>query len=166
MKKINKDLLPEKGKIDRNLLPKTVIPVLPIDIKLTKKTLNKKFMNKNQELLYKIIQTHPRASITVLMKIIYIIDLISFKDSGKQISNLEWKRYFYGPFNSHLYIEAGCSGDAYNAVDNININNNYMNMIQVSCRNLDHRGGMRYKVKVGLFYIRLSKKCILCGGIN
>ncbi|MBP8979031.1 SocA family protein [Candidatus Dojkabacteria bacterium] len=60
-------------------------------------------MDKTKELLYCIIKQHKVATITVLMKLSYIIDLVSKKQTGQKISNFSYKRYFYGPFDSSIY---------------------------------------------------------------
>lgn len=60
-------------------------------------------MTKTKQLLYYIIANHPKASVTVLMKLCYLIDLISIKELGQSISQFSYKRYFYGPFDSHIY---------------------------------------------------------------
>lgn len=60
-------------------------------------------MDKTHQVIYKIISSHPSASITVIMKLAYIIDLIATRDLGKQITDLKYKRYFYGPFDSKVY---------------------------------------------------------------
>ena len=60
-------------------------------------------MNKNHQLLVYLSKEHPSASITVLMKLAYLIDLISVKKLGKQISSFEYIRYNYGPFAREIY---------------------------------------------------------------
>lgn len=61
-------------------------------------------MKKTKQLLYYIISKHPRASVTVLMKLSYLIDLVSLKDTKEKISEFDYKRYFYGPFDSQIYV--------------------------------------------------------------
>lgn len=58
---------------------------------------------KTKQLLHFIISRHPNASITELMKLAYLIDLVSVKEGNKQISNFEYKRYYYGPFDDKIY---------------------------------------------------------------
>ncbi len=60
-------------------------------------------MKKTKQLLAYLVQNDPNISITSLMKLSYIVDLISIKKSGKQISNFEYKRYKYGPFDNKIY---------------------------------------------------------------
>lgn len=59
--------------------------------------------NKNKQLLAYLVQNNPNISITSLMKLSYIVDLVSIKKIGKQISNFEYKRYKYGPFDNKIY---------------------------------------------------------------
>ncbi len=42
------------------------------------------------------------ASVTVLMKLSYLIDLISFKRRGEKITDYRYIRYFYGPFDRKI----------------------------------------------------------------
>jgi hypothetical protein len=60
-------------------------------------------LDKNHQLLAYLAKEHPSASITVLMKLCYLIDLISTKKLGKQISTFEYIRYSYGPFTQDVY---------------------------------------------------------------
>lgn len=60
-------------------------------------------MNKNFQLLAYLAKEHPSASITVLMKLSYLVDLISIKKLGHQISDFEYMRYSYGPFTQKIY---------------------------------------------------------------
>jgi len=56
--------------------------------------------NRTKELLVYIIKQHAKASITVLMKLSYLIDLISVKEENRQISAFNYVRYLYGPYDS------------------------------------------------------------------
>ncbi len=60
-------------------------------------------MDKNHQLLAYLAKEHPSASITVLMKLSYLVDLISVKKLGNQISSFEYIRYNYGPFTQDIY---------------------------------------------------------------
>ncbi len=60
-------------------------------------------MDKNHQLLAYLAKEHPSASITVLMKLSYLVDLISVKKLGNQISSFEYIRYNYGPFTQEIY---------------------------------------------------------------
>jgi len=43
------------------------------------------------------------ATVTMVMKLAYLIDLVSVGRTGKQISGFRYKRYKYGPFDSTIY---------------------------------------------------------------
>lgn len=58
---------------------------------------------KTKQTLTYIIQNYPDVSITSLMKLSYIVDLVSIKKNRNQISGFEYKRYKYGPFNDKIY---------------------------------------------------------------
>jgi uncharacterized phage-associated protein len=60
-------------------------------------------LTKTEQLLAYLIQRHPAVTITSLMKLSYIIDLISVQKTNKQISNFEYRRYKYGPFDQRIY---------------------------------------------------------------
>ena len=54
---------------------------------------------KTIQLLTYVIQRHSKATRTVLMKLAYLIDLTSVKKTGNMISEFEYKRYIYGPYD-------------------------------------------------------------------
>jgi hypothetical protein len=60
-------------------------------------------LSKMHQFLGYIIKHHPDSSITGLMKLSYIIDLVSIKKSNQQISAFEYIRYNYGPFSRTIY---------------------------------------------------------------
>lgn len=60
-------------------------------------------LTKNQQLIAYLGEKHTRATITVLIKLAYFIDLVAMKKTGKQISNFSYVRYFYGPFDQKIY---------------------------------------------------------------
>ena len=62
-------------------------------------------MKKTKQLLAYLIKNRPNIniSITSLMKLTYIIDLVSINKIKKQISDFEYTRYKYGPFDKKIY---------------------------------------------------------------
>jgi hypothetical protein len=60
-------------------------------------------MEKTKQLLYYIISRYPKASVTALMKLCYLIDLVSIKKTSVQISEFSYIRYFFGPFDQKIY---------------------------------------------------------------
>jgi len=59
-------------------------------------------LNKTQKLLAYLVKNHQKASITVLMKLSYLIDLVSIKRTGKPITYYNYIRYYYGPFDNTI----------------------------------------------------------------
>jgi uncharacterized phage-associated protein len=59
-------------------------------------------LNKTQQLLAYLVKNHQKASITVLMKLSYLIDLVSIKRTGKAITHYKYIRYYYGPFDNTI----------------------------------------------------------------
>ena len=59
-------------------------------------------LNKTQQVLAYLIKNHPRASITVLMKLSYLVDLVSVARTQKQITHYNYIRYYYGPFDNAI----------------------------------------------------------------
>lgn len=55
-------------------------------------------MSKNKQFLVYLVSNHSETSITSLMKLAYLVDLISVGKNAKQISSYEYIRYFYGPY--------------------------------------------------------------------
>lgn len=60
-------------------------------------------LSKDEQLLAYISKYHPRATVTVFMKLCYLIDLISFQKKGVGISSFQYIRYKYGPFDKKIY---------------------------------------------------------------
>ena len=58
---------------------------------------------KTPQLLTYVIKTLPGASVTSLMKLSYIIDLVAVQNDNKKISDFEYVRYNYGPFDKKIY---------------------------------------------------------------
>ena len=58
---------------------------------------------KTKQLLAYLVQEHSSPSVTVLMKLSYLIDLVSVKKEQEQVTDFEYKRYHYGPFDQSIY---------------------------------------------------------------
>lgn len=58
---------------------------------------------KTKSLILYLISSKPNMSITALMKLIYLVDLISVRERKKQVSNFSYIRYNFGPFNKGIY---------------------------------------------------------------
>lgn len=58
---------------------------------------------KTKEVLLRIIKEHGDATITVIMKTCYLIDLTAKRRIGKRITGLDYIRYNYGPFDPNIY---------------------------------------------------------------
>ncbi len=65
----------------------------------------KTMTTKNHQLLSYLAKKHPQASVTVLIKLCYLADLVSIKNGGEKISNFTYVRYFYGPFDKTIYVD-------------------------------------------------------------
>jgi uncharacterized phage-associated protein len=59
--------------------------------------------NKTKQIITYLIDKHPNTSVTALMKLCYLIDLVSIKETGKQITNFTYIRYNFGPFDKKIY---------------------------------------------------------------
>lgn len=64
---------------------------------------NKIMEKKNLQLLAFLAKEHSEASVTVLIKLCYLADLISIKRYGNKISSFEYVRYYFGPFDPEIY---------------------------------------------------------------
>lgn len=58
---------------------------------------------KTKQLLVYITKGYKSASVTMLMKLAYLIDLVAVGRKGEQISGFRYRRYNYGPFDSRIY---------------------------------------------------------------
>lgn len=58
---------------------------------------------KTKQFLIYITKQFKSASITTLMKLAYLIDLVAVSKGKKQISNFIYRRYKYGPFDPNIY---------------------------------------------------------------
>lgn len=59
--------------------------------------------NKTEQLLAYLAKNHPGSTVTSIMKLAYLVDLVSVKRTGKQVSNFEYRRYNFGPFDKKIY---------------------------------------------------------------
>jgi uncharacterized phage-associated protein len=60
-------------------------------------------VSKTKQLLAYIVRNYSQISITSLMKLSYIIDLVHISKTNKQISDFKYIRYTYGPFAYKIY---------------------------------------------------------------
>ena len=60
---------------------------------------------KTTALLEYFAHRHNKPSVTVLMKLCYLTDLIAIKRLGQPITNYEYERYTFGPFNKKIYAD-------------------------------------------------------------
>lgn len=65
--------------------------------------LNKKMSEKTKQFILYLIKNNPKSSITSLMKLAFLADLVSVKRLKKQISSFSYRRYHYGPFDKQIY---------------------------------------------------------------
>lgn len=63
---------------------------------------------KTEQILVYIIKNHPKLPTTSLMKLSYLADLMSIQELGSQISDFEYIRYNYGPFDKKIYEYIEC----------------------------------------------------------
>jgi len=61
--------------------------------------------NKNKQLVAYIVKNHPKVSVTGIMKLCYLIDLFAVKKGKGQISNFNYTRYYYGPYDKSVTNE-------------------------------------------------------------
>ncbi|MDD5084295.1 MAG: Panacea domain-containing protein [Candidatus Moranbacteria bacterium] len=59
--------------------------------------------NKTKQLLGYLSKEHSNATVTVLMKLAYLTDLISTQRTGAKISSFDYQRYHFGPFDQKIY---------------------------------------------------------------
>jgi uncharacterized phage-associated protein len=62
-------------------------------------------MNKTEQLLAYFVANHHEPTVTSLIKLCYLVDLVSMKKRDTQISSFEYVRYYYGPFDRKIYQE-------------------------------------------------------------
>ena len=58
---------------------------------------------KNLQILSYLAKNRPGASVTVLIKLCYLADLISLKKGKDKISTFNYVRYYFGPFDKEIY---------------------------------------------------------------
>ena len=59
--------------------------------------------DKTGELLTYLAEKHPNPTVTVLMKLCYLIDLVSMKKYGGKVTDFNYIRYKFGPFDKKIY---------------------------------------------------------------
>lgn len=62
-------------------------------------------LSKNQNLLAYFAKKHDKPTVTVLMKLCYLADLIYYKKNKSQITDYEYRRYTFGPFDKNIYTD-------------------------------------------------------------
>jgi len=62
-----------------------------------------KMKEKTKQLLTYISKNYMPATVTSLMKLAYLIDLVAISKDDNKISDFEYRRYKYGPFDSRIY---------------------------------------------------------------
>ncbi len=60
-------------------------------------------MNKTEQMLLYLIRNGQAISVTSLIKLAYLCDLVSIKRTGQKISDFDYIRYYYGPFDKKVY---------------------------------------------------------------
>lgn len=63
--------------------------------------------DKTLQFLTYIIKEYPRIPITSLMKLSYLADLVNIKKTKTKISDFEYIRYNFGPFDNKIYDYVG-----------------------------------------------------------
>jgi uncharacterized phage-associated protein len=58
---------------------------------------------KNKEIIKQIIFTYGSCTITALVKLSYLVDVAYYYKNECKISNFNYIRYFYGPFDKNIY---------------------------------------------------------------
>lgn len=58
--------------------------------------------SKTKQLISYLIDKHAVATVTSLVKLCYLADLVNFQSHNKQISKLEYIRWHYGPYDSKI----------------------------------------------------------------
>lgn len=59
--------------------------------------------SKTLQILSYIIKNHPNVSVTSLMKLSYLIDLVAIDKGKNKIFDFQYIRYNYGPFDKNIY---------------------------------------------------------------
>lgn len=59
--------------------------------------------NRTEQLLAYLAKNHSEATVTVLMKLAYLVDLSSIEENNKSVSSFKYRRYNYGPFDESIY---------------------------------------------------------------
>lgn len=62
-------------------------------------------MTKREQIISYLVKLHKHANKTVLMKLSYIVDLTSIARGKEKLTDFNYIRYYYGPFDSNLYID-------------------------------------------------------------
>lgn len=58
---------------------------------------------KNKELILFILKNRWESSVTAILKILYLIDLRYLKETWNKLSEFNYVRYNYGPFDKRIY---------------------------------------------------------------
>lgn len=58
---------------------------------------------KNKQIIAYFVKNHARPGITCLMKLAYLVDYLRVKNGKEKISDFQYIRYNFGPFNPSIY---------------------------------------------------------------
>lgn len=67
-------------------------------------TTSSKLDQKTKDLITYITSKHHVSTVTSLIKLCYLSDLVSYKETGKQISSFNYVRWYYGPYDQAINI--------------------------------------------------------------
>lgn len=58
-----------------------------------------------QKYLLYFSKFHPKPSVTVLMKLCYLLDLMAVGEGNEKLTDFKYIRYSFGPFDQNIYSE-------------------------------------------------------------
>lgn len=62
-------------------------------------------LSDTQKYLLYFSKFHPKPSVTVLMKLCYLLDLMAFGETNNKLTKFDYVRYSFGPFDQQIYRE-------------------------------------------------------------
>ncbi len=59
-------------------------------------------LSKTQQIIAYLVKKHHKPSVTVLIKLAYLVDLLSLKKYNTPITNYQYIRYYFGPYDKSI----------------------------------------------------------------
>lgn len=104
-------------------------------------------LSQNDNVLAYIARAHGDVSVTALLKLAYLIDYVSVQKNGEKVSDFNYIRYNYGPFDKSVYDSLARLIDAGVLSERVEFNPYGDFMVYSFCNDANYNPGKTLTVK-------------------